>query len=87
MSDKGKIIRETFAILVPENDYRGRKFGEMRVDSVGLMTGLGFGLMYLPAIDIIEVYFDRKEETASAYCISLVFYSYNSCDTATIMSL
>ncbi len=33
--------------------------------SVGLMTGLGFGLMYLPAIDIIEVYFDREEETAS----------------------
>ncbi len=29
------------------------------------MTGLGFGLMYLPAIDIIEVYFDREEETAS----------------------
>jgi hypothetical protein len=39
---------------------------ETRVDSVGLMTGLGFGLMYLPAIDIIEVYFDREEETASA---------------------
>ena len=27
--------------------------------SVGLMTGLGFGFMYLPAMDIIEVYFDR----------------------------
>ena len=27
--------------------------------SVGLMTGLGFGLMYLPAMDIIELYFDR----------------------------
>jgi hypothetical protein len=39
---------------------------ETRVDSVGLMTGLGFGLMYLPAIDIIEVYFDREEETTSA---------------------
>jgi hypothetical protein len=25
------------------------------------MTGLGFGLMYLPAIDIIEVYFDRED--------------------------
>ena len=30
--------------------------------SIGLMTGLGFGLMYLPAIDIIEVYFDREGE-------------------------
>jgi hypothetical protein len=28
---------------------------------VGLMAGLGFGLMYLPAMDIIEVYFDRQE--------------------------
>jgi len=28
--------------------------------SVGLMTGLGFGFMYLPAMDIIEVYFDRN---------------------------
>jgi hypothetical protein len=27
---------------------------------VGLMAGLGFGLMYLPAMDIIEVYFDRS---------------------------
>lgn len=27
--------------------------------TVGLMTGLGFGLMYLPAMDIIELYFDR----------------------------
>jgi hypothetical protein len=45
-----------------------------RVDSVGLMTGLGFGLMYLPAIDIIEVYFDREEETASMliFCIILI---------------
>jgi hypothetical protein len=25
------------------------------------MAGLGFGLMYLPAMDIIEVYFDRQE--------------------------
>jgi hypothetical protein len=39
---------------------------------VGLMTGLGFGLMYLPAIDIIEVYFDRKEETPSKF-ISFFF--------------
>ena len=28
--------------------------------SVGFITGLGFGLMYLPAWDIIEVYFDKK---------------------------
>ena len=28
--------------------------------SVGLLTGLGFGLMYLPAWDIVEVYFDRR---------------------------
>ena len=28
--------------------------------TVGLFTGLGFGLMYLPAWDIIEVYFDRR---------------------------
>eukprot|EP00088_Acartia_fossae_P050985 TRINITY_DN5723_c0_g1_i1.p1 TRINITY_DN5723_c0_g1~~TRINITY_DN5723_c0_g1_i1.p1 ORF type:complete len:537 (+),score=99.89 TRINITY_DN5723_c0_g1_i1:266-1876(+) len=28
--------------------------------TVGLMTGLGFGLMYLPAMDIIELYFDRN---------------------------
>ena len=28
--------------------------------SVGIITGLGFGLMYLPAWDIIEVYFDKK---------------------------
>ena len=27
--------------------------------TVGLMTGLGFGFMYLPAMDIIELYFDR----------------------------
>jgi hypothetical protein len=33
----------------------------MRYFSVGLMAGLGFGLMYLPAMDIIEVYFDRQE--------------------------
>ena len=25
-----------------------------------LLTGLGFGLMYLPAWDIVEVYFDRR---------------------------
>jgi hypothetical protein len=46
---------------------------ETRVDSVGLMTGLGFGLMYLPAIDIIEVYFDRKEETASTFISCFLF--------------
>ena len=28
--------------------------------SVGIITGLGFGLMYLPSWDIIEVYFDKK---------------------------
>ena len=28
--------------------------------SVGIITGLGFGLMYLPAWDIIEVYFDKR---------------------------
>ena len=28
--------------------------------TVGLLTGLGFGLMYLPAWDIIELYFDRR---------------------------
>ena len=28
--------------------------------TVGLFTGLGFGLMYLPAWDIIELYFDRR---------------------------
>jgi len=28
--------------------------------SVGIMTGLGFGLMYLPAMDIVELYFDRN---------------------------
>ena len=27
--------------------------------SIGVMTGLGFGLMYLPAMDIIELYFDK----------------------------
>jgi hypothetical protein len=53
---------------------------ETRVASVGLMTGLGFGLMYLPAIDIIEVYFDREEETPSTYS----GYSYVA---GTIMSL
>ncbi len=56
-----------------------------RVDSVGLMTGLGFGLMYLPAIDIIEVYFDRKEETASAF-ISCFYSDYGS-DKGQIVSL
>ncbi len=44
----------------------------MRVDSVGLMTGLGFGLMYLPAIDIIEVYFDREEETSSTFIFCFI---------------
>ena len=28
--------------------------------TIGLLTGVGFGLMYLPAWDIIEVYFDKK---------------------------
>ena len=28
--------------------------------SVGVMTGLGFGLMYLPAMDIVQVYFSRN---------------------------
>ena len=28
--------------------------------TVGFLTGLGFGFMYLPAWDIIEVYFDEK---------------------------
>jgi len=28
--------------------------------SVGVMTGLGFGFMYLPAMDIVEVYFNRN---------------------------
>ena len=27
--------------------------------TVGVMTGLGFGLMYLAAMDIIELYFDK----------------------------
>ena len=28
--------------------------------TVGLITGLGFGLMYLPAMDIVEHYFNRR---------------------------
>ena len=28
--------------------------------SIGVMTGLGFGFMYLPAMDIVEVYFSRN---------------------------
>eukprot|EP00092_Neocalanus_flemingeri_P017707 GFUD01019160.1.p1 GENE.GFUD01019160.1~~GFUD01019160.1.p1 ORF type:complete len:452 (+),score=88.21 GFUD01019160.1:104-1459(+) len=28
--------------------------------SIGVMTGLGFGLMYLPAMDIVKVYFDAN---------------------------
>ena len=28
--------------------------------TVGLLTGLGFGLMYLPAMDIVEHYFSRR---------------------------
>ena len=28
--------------------------------SVGFITGLGFGLVYLPAWDIIEIYFDKR---------------------------
>ena len=28
--------------------------------TVGFITGLGFGLMYLPAWDIIEIYFDKR---------------------------
>ena len=27
--------------------------------TVGVMTGLGFGFMYLAAMDIIELYFDK----------------------------
>ena len=28
--------------------------------SIGVLTGLGFGLMYLPAMDIVKVYFDSN---------------------------
>ena len=28
--------------------------------SVGGLVGLGFGLMYLPAMDIVPYYFDRR---------------------------
>ena len=28
--------------------------------TIGLITGLGFGLMYLPAVDIVEHFFSRR---------------------------
>ena len=33
--------------------------------SIGVLTGLGFGLKYLPAMDIVKVYFDSNLELAN----------------------
>ena len=33
--------------------------------SIGVLTGLGFGLIYLPAMDIVKVYFDTNLRLAN----------------------
>ncbi|KAI0217199.1 Monocarboxylate transporter 14 [Lamellibrachia satsuma] len=42
---------------------------DMLICTVGLMAGIGFGMMYLPAIVIVGFYFDRRRSLATGFSV------------------